>query len=66
MAILFHQPGDAVSKGCGRTFEEVQLWPQMTPVEKRATGDALRTGGRRRFNKYADRAVEGFGALSNQ
>jgi predicted Fe-S protein YdhL (DUF1289 family) len=57
IAICSTSQGDAVCKGCGRSFEEVQRWTEMTPAEKRATwhritlqGDALR------FNRYAERA----------
>jgi hypothetical protein len=60
--------GDAVCKGCGRSFEEVQLWPQMRPAEKRATWRRITAEGTAwRFNKYAERAAEGtVGSLSNQ
>jgi uncharacterized protein len=58
IAICSTSQGDAVCKGCGRTFEEVQRWLGMTPGEKRSTwhritlqGDALR------FNRYAERAL---------
>ena len=60
IAICSTSQGDADCKGCGRTFEEVQRWTEMTPAEKRKVwrritleGDALR------FNKYAERAAEG-------
>lgn len=67
IAICSTSQGDAVCRGCGRTFEEVQLWPQMTPVEKRVTWRRITDEGTAwRFNKYAERAIEGFDALSNQ
>jgi uncharacterized protein len=60
IAICSTSQGDPECKGCGRTFEEVQRWTEMTPAEKRQVwrritlqGDALR------FNKYAERAAEG-------
>ncbi|AMO23115.1 hypothetical protein GCM10027034_44400 [Ramlibacter solisilvae] len=62
IAICSTSQGDEQCKGCGRTFEEVQRWPEMTPAQKRQTwrritllGEALR------FNRYAERAVQGAG-----
>jgi predicted Fe-S protein YdhL (DUF1289 family) len=47
-------------KGCGRTFEEVQQWPEMTPGEKRATWQRITLHADAwRFNRYAERAIEG-------
>jgi hypothetical protein len=68
IAICSTSQGDAVCKGCGRSFEEVQLWPQMRPAEKRATWRRITAEGTAwRFNKYAERAAEGtVGSLSNQ
>jgi predicted Fe-S protein YdhL (DUF1289 family) len=46
-------------KGCGRTFEEVQHWPGMTPVEKRETWHRITLESTSwRFNTYAERAAE--------
>ena len=60
IAICSTSQGDALCKGCGRTFEEVQLWPQMRPVEKRSTWRRIAAEGTAwRFNKYAERATEG-------
>jgi len=60
IAICSTSQGDASCKGCGRTFEEVQLWPQMRPVEKRETWRRITAEGTAwRFNKYAERAVDG-------
>jgi hypothetical protein len=60
IAICSTSQGDAVCKGCGRTFEEVQQWPALTPGEKRATWHRItREGTAWRFNRYAERAVEG-------
>jgi predicted Fe-S protein YdhL (DUF1289 family) len=57
IAICSTTQGDAVCKGCGRTFEEVQRWPQMTPAEKRATWRRITQDGTAwRFNRYAERA----------
>jgi len=51
---------DDVCKGCGRTFDEVQHWPVMTPAEKRSTWRRITMEGTAwRFNKYAERAREG-------
>ena len=60
IAICSPSQGDAQCKGCGRTFEEVQRWPEMTPVEKRVTWHRItREGVAWRFNKYAERAADG-------
>ena len=37
IAICSTSQGDDICKGCGRTFDEVQHWPVMTPAEKRVT-----------------------------
>ena len=50
--------GDAMCKGCGRTFDEVQHWPSMSPAEKRSTWRRITMIGTSwRFNKYAERAL---------
>ena len=60
IAICSTSQGDAICKGCGRTFDEVQHWPVMTPTEKRATWRRITMEGTAwRFNKYAERAREG-------
>ncbi len=60
IAICSTSQGDELCKGCGRTFEEVQLWPAMGPVEKRDTWHRITAEGTAwRFNKYAERAAEG-------
>ena len=57
IAICSTSQGDAVCKGCGRTFEEVQLWTEMSPGAKRATWRRItRDGTAWRFNRYAERA----------
>ena len=65
IAICSTSQGDAVCKGCGRTFEEVQHWTAMTPGEKRGTWRRITQEGTAwRFNRYAERAVEGGGAAA--
>jgi predicted Fe-S protein YdhL (DUF1289 family) len=57
IAICSTSQGDAECKGCGRTFEEVQLWPQMSPAQKRHTWRRITLHGSAwRFNRYAERA----------
>ena len=59
IAICSTSQGDALCKGCGRTFDEVQHWPAMTPGEKRATWRRIvLESSAWRFNSYAERAVE--------
>ncbi len=59
IAICSTSQGDNLCKGCGRTFEEVQHWPQMTPAQKRNTWRRITMEGTAwRFNKYAERARE--------
>ena len=56
IAICSTTQGDAVCKGCGRTFDEVQHWPAMSPAAKRQTWHRItREGTAWRFNRYADR-----------
>ncbi|MDE1997725.1 MAG: DUF3717 domain-containing protein [Burkholderiales bacterium] len=60
IAICSTSQGDNLCKGCGRTFDEVQRWPQMTPGEKRATWRRITIESSAwRFNRYAERAAEG-------
>ncbi len=59
IAICSTSQGDAICKGCGRSFEEVQHWTDMRPVEKRATWRRISHEGTAwRFNRYAERAAE--------
>ncbi|MCV2364101.1 DUF3717 domain-containing protein [Paucibacter sp. DJ1R-11] len=59
IAICSTSQGDALCKGCGRTFDEVQHWPMMTPAEKRITWRRITQEGTAwRFNRYAERARE--------
>ena len=60
IAICSTAQGDAVCKGCGRTEQEVQQWPQLGPAAKRAVWRRItREGSAWRFNRYAERAAEG-------
>lgn len=62
IAICSTSQGDAMCKGCGRSFEEVQHWLGLTPAEKRSTWRRITLQGTAwRFNKYAERAAEGPG-----
>jgi len=57
IAICSTTQGDAVCKGCGRSFDEVQHWPQLSPVQKRAVWRRITAEGSAwRFNRYAERA----------
>ena len=57
IAICSTSQGDDLCKGCGRTFDEVQLWPEMTPAEKRSTWRRITLESSAwRFNRYAERA----------
>ena len=54
------QEGDAVCKGCGRTEDEVQHWPELAPAQKRAVWRRITMQGTAwRFNRYSERAAEG-------
>ena len=59
IAICSTSQGDEICKGCGRSFDEVQHWPAMTPAEKRATWRRITLEASAwRFGRYADRALE--------
>jgi predicted Fe-S protein YdhL (DUF1289 family) len=59
IAICSTSQGDELCKGCGRTFDEVQNWPVLTPGEKRASWRRITIEGTAwRFNRYAERAIE--------
>lgn len=59
IAICSTSQGDAQCKGCGRSFEEVQHWTDMSPTEKRVTWRRItQQGDAWRFNRYAERAAE--------
>jgi predicted Fe-S protein YdhL (DUF1289 family) len=58
IAICSTSQGDDLCKGCGRTFEEIQHWPAMSPIEKRRTWRRITQEGTAwRFGRYADRAL---------
>lgn len=60
IAICSTSQGDPECKGCGRTFDEVQLWTEMRPAQKRQTWRRISMHGSAwRFNRYAERAAEG-------
>ena len=59
IAICSTSQGDDMCKGCGRTFEEVQNWPAMSPYHKRHTWRRITLEATAwRFGRYADRALE--------
>ena len=63
IAICSTSQGDADCKGCGRSFEEVQHWPGMSPAEKRTVWRRITLQGTAwRFNRYAERARLATGA----
>jgi uncharacterized protein len=60
IAICSTSQGDEVCKGCGRRFDEVQRWTEMSPGEKRVTWRRITLEGDAwRFNRYAERAPKG-------
>ena len=57
IAICSTTQGDAVCKGCGRSFDEVQNWTTFSPAEKRHVWHRITQEGTAwRFNRYAERA----------
>jgi predicted Fe-S protein YdhL (DUF1289 family) len=66
IAICSTSQGDETCKGCGRSFSDVQHWPQMSPAEKRGTWRRITLDGSAwRFNRYAERAAEGVRPVSD-
>jgi len=62
IAICSTSQGDAICKGCGRTFDEVQHWPSYSPVQKRSVWRRITMEGTAwRFNRYAERAQRATG-----
>ena len=56
IAICSTAQGDALCKGCGRTEDEVQHWPALSPGEKRSVWRRITMAGTAwRFNRYAER-----------
>jgi uncharacterized protein len=67
IAICSTSQGDDLCKGCGRSFDEVQNWPVMTPAEKRITWRRISIEATAwRFNRYAERAREYHGLAHTQ
>ena len=63
IAICSTSQGDAVCKGCGRSFDEVQRWTAFGPADKRAVWRRITMEGTAwRFNRYAERAREAGGS----
>jgi predicted Fe-S protein YdhL (DUF1289 family) len=63
IAICSTAQGDAVCKGCGRTEDEVQHWPVLTPAEKRSVWRRITLEAKAwRFNRYAERSRASTGA----
>lgn len=59
IAICSTSQGDALCKGCGRSFAEVQQWLELGPVQKRAVWRRIVAEGTAlRFTRYAERAAE--------
>ena len=59
IAICSTAQGDALCKGCGRTEDEVQRWPALSPFARRAVWRRITQQGTAwRFNRYAERAGE--------
>lgn len=57
IAICSTAQGDALCKGCGRSFDEVQAWPSLNPFQKRAVWQRITLEASAwRFNRYAERA----------
>ena len=57
IAICSTSQGDEVCKGCGRSFDEVQRWTEMSPAAKRTTWRRITLLGQAwRFNRYIERA----------
>ena len=62
IAICSTSQGDALCKGCGRSFDEVQHWPAMSPAQKRSVWQRITHEGTAwRFNRYAERALQATG-----
>lgn len=58
IAICSTAQGDPVCKGCGRSFDEVQQWPGLSPFEKRIVWQRITQEGTAwRFNRYAERGA---------
>ncbi len=63
IAICSTSQGDTVCKGCGRSVDEVQRWPALSPAHKRSVWRRITLEGTAwRFNRYAERARLATGA----
>jgi predicted Fe-S protein YdhL (DUF1289 family) len=59
IAICSTSQGDAECKGCGRSFDEVQRWTEMSPAAKRATWRRITLLSQAwRFNRYIERSAD--------
>jgi len=59
IAICSTAQGDLVCKGCGRSFDEVQAWPGMSPFDKRTVWHRITLDATAwRFNRYAERGTQ--------
>jgi predicted Fe-S protein YdhL (DUF1289 family) len=59
---LLHQPGRRLVQGLRAQFDEVQHWPEMARRKKRQVWRRITLQSEAwRFNRYAERAVEGRG-----
>jgi predicted Fe-S protein YdhL (DUF1289 family) len=59
IAICSTAQGDPVCKGCGRSFDEVQGWPGMSPYDKRTVWHRITLDATAwRFNRYAERGTQ--------
>ena len=59
IAICSTSQGDETCKGCGRSFDEVQHWPALSPAAKRQVWRRISLDNSAwRFNKYAERTLE--------
>ena len=57
IAICSTSQGDAVCKGCGRSFDEVRHWTEYSPARKRDVWRRITMEATAwRFNRYAERA----------
>ena len=66
IAICSTAQGDALCKGCGRTEQEVQDWPQLGPADKRAVWHRITMEASAwRFNRYAERARAGLNGAAS-
>ena len=64
IAICSTAQGDALCKGCGRTEDEVQHWPALSPAEKRSVWHRITMDGTAwRFNRYAERVQQRQGGV---